>query len=124
MFSGGTPGVGLRFMVWQAVSAISTALLVAGMVVGAVVGLFSRPLSNLRKDITAVRTDGERAHQEIGGNIKALGEKLELLIRETTGQVEGKVDKVSNDLTEVRVGVGRIEGALPHIETRLSNLEG
>ena len=51
------------------------------------------------------------------------GDKLERLIDGSSKRLEGKIDILSVGLTEVQKGVAHIDGAMPHIETRLSNLE-
>ena len=51
------------------------------------------------------------------------GDKLERLIDGSSKRLEGKIDILSVRLTEVQKGVAHIDGAMPHIETRLSNLE-
>ena len=48
---------------------------------------------------------------------------LERLIDGSSKRLEGKIDILSVGLTEVQKGVAHIDGAMPHIETRLSNLE-
>ena len=108
---------------WQAVTAVSGAVVALVVGGGAVVGLINRPFAKLRVDISDVRTEGNKAHDAIGGNINSLGEKLERLIDESSKRLEGKIDKMSVDLTEVQKGVAHIDGAMPHIEARLGNLE-
>ena len=137
---------------WQAVTAVSGAVVALVVVGSAAIGLFNRPFTKLRveigkvrdegsearkaiggnigslgdkleREIGKVRDEGSEAHKAIGGNIGSLGDKLERLIDESSKRLEVKVDKLSDNLTEVQKGVAHIDGAMPHIEKRLGNLE-
>ena len=120
---------------WQAVTAVSGAVVALVVVGSAAIGLISRPVAKLRKEFRAdlrdVRTEGSEAHNAIGGNIRELGQELKALINASTEKVEGKVDKVegkvdklSEDLTVVREKVSHIDGGMPYIRDRLGKLEG
>ena len=113
---------------WQAVTAVSGAVVALVVVGSAAIGLISRPVAKLRKEFRAdlrdVRTEGSEAHNAIGGNIRELGQELKALINASTEKVEGKVDKLSEDLTVVREKVSHIDGGIPYIRDRLGKLEG
>ena len=109
---------------WQVVTAVSGAVVALVVGGGAVVGLINRPFAKLRVDISDVRTEGNKAHDAIGGNIRELGQELKALINASTEKVEGKVDKLSEDLTVVREKVSHIDGGMPYIRDRLGKLEG
>ena len=130
---------------WQAVTAVSGAVVALVVVGSAAIGLFNRPFTKLRGEIDKVRDEGSEAHNAIGGNIRELGQELKALINASTEKVEGKVDKVegkvdkvegkvdkvegkvdklSEDLTVVREKVSHIDGGMPYIRDRLGKLEG
>ena len=58
---------------WQAVTAVSGAVVALVVGGGAVVGFINRPFAKLREKISDVRTEGHEAHKAIGTNIDALG---------------------------------------------------
>ena len=105
--------------VWQAVTAVSGAVVALVVGGGAVVTLVKHPFAQLRKEIGDVRTEGREAHEKIGTNIERLGDRL-------GGQLSGawSTDRWSKPKGgRVRENVARMDGILSQIDGRLSKLE-
>ena len=81
--------------VWQAVTAVSGAVVALVVGGGAVVTLVKHPFAQLRKEIGDVRTEGREAHEKIGTNIERLGDRLGGQLSGLGQQIDGLSQKVA-----------------------------
>ena len=110
-------------VVWTMVAAVSASVVALLGLVGTIVGAIRRPFANIRADIKAetrrIETEisdvqrGNRSDQQsIGASIDRLGDRI-----------EGKIDKLNDDVTDLRTVVAEIKGTQNQMDRRLSNLE-
>ena len=57
----------------------------------------------------------DRPFNRLGEEIEAVDDKIQA--------VDGKLTSLSEQVTLVRVGIAGVQGAMPHIDQRITNLE-